>query len=55
MRCGMIRRSARTSSKLKVEVLRDSAFAADELRAELVFECHFCQRVFQQIGIGSDA
>src|SRR5262245_1338612 len=55
VRCGLIRRSARVRSKLKVEILRDSAFAADELRAEVVFERNPRQRVLKQLGIGGDA
>lgn len=48
----LIRRSARTRSKLKVDVFRDPAFATDESRAEVVFEHHHRQRVHDKLGVG---
>lgn len=52
MRCRLIRRSARSRSKLKVDVSRDLAFATDESRAEVLFERHLRQRVLDKLGVG---
>ena len=51
----LIRRSARARSKLKVDVFRNPALAAYELRAEVVLKRHSCQSVFEEFGIGADA
>lgn len=55
VRCSLIRRSARSRSKIKVDVFRDLAFATDESRAEVVCERHLRERVLDKLGVGRHA
>jgi hypothetical protein len=50
--CGFSLRSDPCRSKLKIDIRRNTALAADEVATEIVFECETRQGEFQELGVG---